>query len=153
MARAGCVHWGGSNLISKRRKNWRIIPSDSQGKLQKKRNTIYGRDFDCKDIRGIFHGYKSYTSFFVLHADCLPSLHRLCGCGADGVKSGGKYRQYRQSSPHMYDMIDSIPPYIRYRQIVRAQDFSFNQLVQGSSPWRITNRIFQSLPDWQALYI
>jgi hypothetical protein len=77
----------------------------------------------------------------------------LCGCGADGVKSGGKYRQYRQSSLHMYDMIDSIPPYIRYRQIVRALDFSLNQLVQGSSPWRITNRIFQSLPDWQALFI
>jgi hypothetical protein len=39
--------------------------------------------------------------------------------------------------PHMYDMIDSIPPYIRYGQIARALDFPLNQLVQGSSPWKI----------------
>ena len=70
-------------------------------------------------------------------AGCLPSLHRWCSCGADGVKSGGKYGQYRQSNPHMYDMIDSIPPYIRYGHILRALDFPLNQLVQGSSPWRI----------------
>ena len=65
------------------------------------------------------------------HADRLPSLHRWCSCGADGVKSGGKYGQYRQSNHHMYEYKDSIPPYIRYRQIVRALDFPLNQLVQG----------------------
>jgi hypothetical protein len=87
------------------------------------------------------------------HPGCLPSLHRWCSCGADGVKSGGKYGQYRHTYRHMYDTMESIPPYIRYGQIVRALDFPLNQLVQGSSPWRITNRIFQSLPDWQALFI
>jgi len=86
------------------------------------------------------------------HADCLPSLHRWCSCGADGVKSGGKYGQYRQTYRHIYDIMDSISPYIRYRQIVRALDFPLNQLVQGSSPWRITNINSKNLLNWQVLW-
>ena len=75
---------------------------------------------------------------FFEHAGCLPSFHRWCSCGANGVKSGGKYGQYRLTYRHIYDIMDFIPLYIRYEKIVRALDFPLNQLVQGSSPWRIT---------------